>query len=256
MPFLRTDLDANVLTLTVDRPKVNAYNLELIGELQSAFRQAAEDAQVRVVVLTGNGHIFGAGQDITEMKTGGESISYREHLLNTYNPLILQIRRIEKPVIAAVNGMCAGASLGIALACDLRIAADTARFVVGFGDIALIPDSAVTLLLPTLIGLGRATEYYLSNAPITAEQAMTWGMVNQVVKLENLYTTVYEVAGALTKAPIGAFGLTKRAFNKAMLPNLEDVLDYEGHIQEIAGKRAEHKEGVVAFIEKRPPKFL
>ncbi|MBK9925300.1 MAG: enoyl-CoA hydratase/isomerase family protein [Anaerolineales bacterium] len=256
MPFLRTDLNANVLTLTVDRPKANAYNLELIGELQSAFRQAAEDKQVRVVVLTGSGHIFGAGQDITEMRTEGESISYREHLLKTYNPLILQIRQIEKPVIAAVNGMCAGASLGIALACDLRIAADTARFVVGFGGIALIPDSAVTVLLPALIGLGRAMEYYLSNAQITAQQAIDWGMVNQVIPFDDLHKTIHEVARAMTKAPIGAFGLTKRAFNKAMLPNLEDVLDYEGHIQEIAGKSAEHKEGVAAFIEKRPPKFL
>lgn len=256
MPFLRTNLDANVLTLTVDRPKANAYNLELIGELQSAFKQAAEDAQVRVVVLTGSGRIFGAGQDIAEMKTGGELISYREHLLRTYNPLILQIRRIEKPVIAAVNGMCAGASLGIALACDLRIAADTAGFVVGFGGIALIPDSAVTLLLPALIGLGRAAEYYLSNAQITAEQAREWGMVNQVVKFDGFPETVHAVAGAMTKAPIGAFGLTKQAFNKAMLPNLDEVLDYEGHLQEVVGKRAEHKEGVAAFIEKRPPKFI
>lgn len=256
MPFLRTELDTNVLTLTVDRPRANAYNLELIGELQSAFKQATEDSQVRVVVLTGSGHIFGAGQDITEMKTGGESISYREHLLKTYNPLILQIRRIEKPVIAAVNGMCAGASLGIALACDVRIAADTARFVVGFGGIALIPDSAVTLLLPALIGLGRATEYYLSNAQITTEQALAWGMVNQVVKLDGFHETVHGVADAMTRAPIGAFGLTKCAFNKAILPNLEDVLDYEGHVQEIAGKSAEHKEGVAAFIEKRLPNFL
>jgi len=256
MPFLRTNLDANVLTLTVDRPKANAYNLELIGELQSALRQATEDAQVRVVVLTGSGRIFGAGQDITDMKTGGETVSYREHLLKTYNPLILQIRQIEKPVIAAVNGMCAGASLGIALACDLRIAADTARFVVGFGGIGLIPDSAVTLLLPALIGLGRATEYYLSNAQIPADQALAWGMVNQVVKFDDFHKTVRAVAVALTRAPIGAFGLTKRVFNKAVLPNLEDVLDYEGHLQEIASKLAEHKEGVAAFIEKRPPKFI
>jgi len=256
MTFLRTDLDAHVLTLTVDRPKVNAYNLGLIGELQSAFKQAAEDTQVRVILLTGSGHVFGAGPDIKEMKTSGESISYREHLLKTYNPLILQIRQIEKPVIAAVNGMCAGASLGIALACDLRIAADTARFVVGFSGIALVPDSAVTLLLPTLIGLSRATEYYLSNAQISAEQAMAWGMVNQVVKFDILHNTTYQVASAITRAPIGAFGLTKRAYNKAVLPHLEDVLDYEGHLQEIASKSVEHTEGVAAFIEKRLPNFL
>jgi 2-(1,2-epoxy-1,2-dihydrophenyl)acetyl-CoA isomerase len=126
---------------------------------------------------------------------------------------------------------------------------------VGFGGIALVPDSAVTLMLPALIGLGRATEYYLSNAPIDAKQALGWGLVNKVVNLEDLHKIAYEWAGTLTKAPIEAFGLTKRAFNKAILPNLEAVLDYEGHLQEIAGKRAEHKEGVAAFLEKRPPNF-
>lgn len=133
--LLRSDLNNNVLLLTIDRPKANAFNLELVSELQNAFKQAAKDPQTRVVVLTGAGRVFGAGQDIEEIRLGGEDLSFREHLLRTYNPLILQIRQIEKPVIAAINGPCAGASLGIALACDIRIAADTARFVVGFGGI-------------------------------------------------------------------------------------------------------------------------
>ena len=256
MTLLRSDLNNNILLLTIDRPKANAFNLELIGELQNAFKQAAKDPQTRVVVLTGAGRVFGAGQDIEEIRASGESISFREHLLKTYNPLILQIRQIEKPVIAAVNGPCAGASLGIALACDIRIAADTAKFVVGFGGIGLAPDSGVSLLLPALIGLGRSLEFSFSNQPISAEQALAWGLVNRVVLLENLAKDVMSSALELSRGAIGAFGLAKRTFNKAVLPNLEEVLEYESYIQEVAGHRPEHKEGVAAFLEKRTPKFI
>jgi 2-(1,2-epoxy-1,2-dihydrophenyl)acetyl-CoA isomerase len=256
MTFLRSDLINNVLLLTIDRPKANAFNLELVGELQTAFKQAARDPQVRVVVLTGAGRVFGAGQDIEEIKAGGEQISFREHLLKTYNPLVLQIRQIEKPVIAAINGPCAGASLGIALACDLRIAADTARFVVGFGGIGLAPDSGVSLLLPALIGLGRALEFTLTNQPIPAEKALDWGLVNRVVSLENLAQETFSSAVEFSKGPVGVFGLAKRLYNKAILPNLEEVLEYESYIQEVAGHRPEHKEGVAAFLEKRQPKFI
>ena len=255
MPFLISELQNGILTLTIDRPKANAFNLELVGELQSAFKQAAKDTQTRVVVLTGAGRVFGAGQDIEEIRAHGDSISFREHLLKTYNPLVLQIRQIEKPVIAAINGACAGASLGIALACDMRIAADTAKFVVGFSGIALAPDSGVTLTLPALIGLGRALEFYATNAPISADQALAWGMVNRVTKLENLAADTFAFASEVSKVPVTAFAVTKRAFNKAVLPNLEAVLEYETHIQEIAGKTADHKEGITAFLEKRTPNF-
>lgn len=256
MTSLKTDLQNGILTLTIDRPPVNAFNLELVGELQNAFKQAARDAQARAIVLTGTGKVFGAGQDIAEMNTGGESISYRQHLLETYNPLILQIRAIEKPVIGAINGTCAGASLGIALACDLRLAADSAKFVVGFSGIGLAPDSGVSLLLPALVGLGRATEFTFSNQPIGAEKALEWGLVNQVVPFDNLMTETMQGAARLAAGPVGAFGLSKRLFNRAMLPNLEEMLDYEAHIQEVAGKSAEHREGVAAFLEKRTPKFM
>jgi len=256
MAFLRSDLNNHVLLLTIDRPKANAFNLELIGELQNAFKQAAKDSQTRAIILTGAGRVFGAGQDIEEIRARGDQISFREHLLKTYNPLILQIRQIEKPVIAAVNGPCAGASLGIALACDMRIAADTARFVVGFGGIGLAPDSGVSLLLPALIGLGRALEFSFSNLPIPAEKAREWGMVNRVVPLENLAQETFTSAVELSKGPTGVYGLAKRAFNKAMLSNLEEVLEYESYIQEVAGHRPEHKEGVAAFLEKRQPHYI
>ena len=255
MTSLKADLLDGILTLTIDRPPANAFSLALISELQSAFRQAARDAQTRVIVLTGAGTVFGAGQDIAEMKAGGEDISYRQHLLETYNPLILQIRHIEKPVIGAINGTCAGASLGIALACDLRLAADSAKFVVGFTGIGLAPDSGVSLLLPALVGLGRAAEFTFSNQPIPAGKALEWGLVNRVIPFDNLMAETRQTAARLAAGPVGAFGLSKRLFNRAMLPNLEEMLDTEAHIQEVAGKGAEHREGVAAFLEKRIPKF-
>lgn len=255
MAFVRSELQSNVLWLTIDRPKANAFNLELIGELQVAINQAGRDAQVRVVVLTGAGRVFGAGQDIEEIKAGGAELSYREHLLATYNPLILQLRRIEKPVIAAVNGPCAGASLGIALACDLRVAAENARFVVGFTGIGLAPDSGVSLLLPALVGLGRALELTFSNQPLSAEKALEWGLVNRVVPFENLPQAAGALAQELAVGPVGAFGLSKRVYNRAVLADLQEVLEYESYVQEVAGARAEHKEGVAAFLEKRPARF-
>jgi 2-(1,2-epoxy-1,2-dihydrophenyl)acetyl-CoA isomerase len=255
MTSLLSTLQAGVRTLTLNRPeRANAFNLELINALLRALDEAALDPQTRVLVLTGSGSAFGAGHDITEMLAGAGKISYREHLYETYNPLILKIRRIEKPVIAAINGMCAGASLGVALACDLRIAADEAKFVVGFSGIGLVPDSGVSLFLPALIGLGRATEFYFSNAPIGAETALKWGLVNRVVPF-NLMEAVQSTAAMLAMGPIGAYGKAKLAFNKAMYPHLEEVLAMEADLQEDAGKTAEHQEGVKAFLEKRIPNF-
>jgi 2-(1,2-epoxy-1,2-dihydrophenyl)acetyl-CoA isomerase len=252
--ILLTALEDGVFTITLNRPKVNAFNFELIAVLQAALKQAERDDQTRCVVLRGAGDNFSAGQDVTVFLQVGDA-SYREHLLRTYNPLILQIRRLEKPVLAALNGVVSGAALGIALACDLRIASERARFVVGFSGIGLAPDSAVSLLLPALIGLGRATEFAFSNAPISAEQALAWGLVNRVVPTEQLNQQAMMFARLLAQGPVHAMSLAKRAFNKAVLGNLEQILDYEGYLQDIASRSQEHKEGVQAFLEKRPAKF-
>ena len=253
MTTLLTTLQDVTLTISLNRPqRANAFNFEMIAELRTALEQAAINSQIRCVVLTGAGNSFSAGHDITEMLTAqGQNVSYREHLEETYNPLILQIRRLEKPVIAAVNGPVAGAGLGVALACDMRIAAETALFTVGFTGIGLVPDSAVSLLLPALIGLGRATEFTFTNQPITAVQALEWGMVNQVVPEGKLAEAVAKLATGLAAGPTGAYGLTKRLFNKNVLPNLEEVLEFEGEMQEVASKSEEHIEGVKAFLAKR-----
>jgi len=250
MTMLLSSTQTGSIILTLNRPEcANSFNLEMVNELRSALVNAEKDTQVRCVVLTGAGDVFSAGQDISEMKQG-DLISYREHLDKTYNPLVLQIRGMGKPVIAAVNGPCAGAAFGVALACDLRIAKSSAYFVVGFGGIALAPDSGVSLLLPVYIGLGRAQEYFYSNKSITAEQALAWGMVNQMGDAD-FQELVMQVAGRLAAGPTGAFALGKKAFNHAILPNLEETLKHEGILQEEAGKSAEHREGVAAFLEKR-----
>lgn len=252
---VQKDLNQGVLTLTLNRPKANALNLDMIETLQSAFKQASRDSQVRCVLLTGSGGIFSAGQDVKDFLQA-EGISFRHHLQQTYNPLVVQIRKLEKPVLAAINGSVAGAALGVALACDLRIAAENSRFIVGFLGIGLAPDSAVSLLLPALIGLGRASQFAFSNEPISASQALEWGLVNRLVPAEQLQEKALEWAARLANGPVGAMGLAKRDFNKAVLGNLEQVLDYEAHVQEIAGKKPEHKEGVQAFLEKRVAHYV
>ncbi len=223
--------------------------------LQAALKNAARDPQIRCVVLAGAGAVFSAGQDLSEVQSA-ESDSYREHLQRTYNPIILQIRHLEKPVLAALKGAVAGAALGIALACDIRIAAKNTQFTVGFLKVGLVPDSAVSLLLPAVIGLGKAGELAFMNTPFDAEQALIWGLVNRVVPANDLDVLAFQWASELAQGPVRTMGLTKRAYNKAVLPHLEQVLDYEAHLQAIAQHGGEHREGVQAFLEKRKPRFV
>ena len=242
-----------VLTLTINRPaRANAFDQALIAALLAALEAAAVDETVRCLVLTGAGAVFSAGQDVTEMRAVAGQVSYREHLQRTYNPLVLALRRLAKPVVAAVNGACAGAALGLALACDLRIAAERASFVVGFAGLALAPDSGVSYLLPKMIGLGRATQATLTNAPIPAAQALDWGLVTRVVPDADLPAEAGRLASGLASGPAGAFALTKRAFNQAALPDLESALETEADLQEQAGRSAEHRAAVQAFLDGHP----
>jgi len=252
---VHTEMIDGIFTITLDRPKANSLSLEMVRSLQRAFTAASQEQQARVVLLRGAGSDFSGGQDIYEiLKAEGES--YRKHMQETYNPLVLQIRRLGLPVIAAIHGTVAGAALGLALACDLRIASNEARFVVGFLGIGLAPDSAVSLFLPALIGLGRATQAAFTNQPITAVQALDWGMLNRVVPAHDLQNNALEMAKGIARGAVHAMALAKRDFNQAIYPHLEQVLDYEAHIQEVARLGNEHKEGVKAFVEKRPPKFI
>lgn len=250
---LRLEREAGVLTITLDRPKANAFNNEMIDELMSALKDAGRDDDIRCLLLTGAGKLFSAGQDVSAF--GGEDVSFRDHLQRTYNRLILRMRRLEKPIVAAINGPAAGAALGIALAADLRVAAESAKFVFGFTGIGLTTDSGTSLTLPLLVGLARASEIAFTNRPLPAQEALAAGMVNKVVADDELMDSARELAEQLAQGPTAAIGLTKRAFNKAHLADLEAALEYEAHLQQVAGGTADHKEGLEAFREKRDPNF-
>ena len=251
---LEIEIQEGVLALTLNRPKVNALNQPLLAALQAAFQNAGDDGRVRCVLLRASGAVFSAGQDIPELAaTLGMDI--QSHIQRSYNPLVLQIRRLEKPVLAAVQGAVSGAALGLVLACDLRIASEAARFVVGFLNLGLVPDSAVSVLLPALIGLGRASELAFTNRSLGAADALAFGLVNRLAPSAELSAQALAWAAELSRGPAGAMGLTKRTFNRAIPPHLESVLNYEAELQQQAAQGREHQEGVHAFLEKRAPDF-
>ena len=259
MPYttLLTDLSEGVFTLTFNRPEVlNAFNDQQAEEVLDALKKAERDEMTRCLVLTGAGKGFCAGQDLGALKGRGDSVSFREHLGHTYNPIVSKLRSIEKPVIGQINGAAAGAGLGLALACDVRYAASGAKFRMAFSGIGLAPDSGTSFFLPRLIGYARAYEMAITNEPMTAEHALSLGMVNKVFPAEELAPATRELAVKLAQLPTKAFALTKRAMNKAYQLTLDEALDYEAHLQEIAGRTADYKEGVAAFLEKRAPQFV
>lgn len=244
-----------VMEVTLNRPKANAFNVQMIDELLSALKTAGSDDGVRCLMLTGSGRIFSAGQDVNDFEQANGDVSFRDHLNRTYNRLIPALRRLEKPILAAINGPVAGAGLGVALATDLRIASDRAKFFFGFSGIGLTADSGTSLTLPMLVGLARASEMAFTNQPVSAERALEYGLVNRVVPDDDLLSAARLWADELAQGPTFAIGLTKRAFNQAVLGNLHATLDYEAHLQEMAGRSDDHQEGLAAFREKRPPDF-
>jgi 2-(1,2-epoxy-1,2-dihydrophenyl)acetyl-CoA isomerase len=245
----------NVRTITLHRPEaLNAFNATLHHELADALKAAERDRAVRCLVITGAGRAFCAGQDLKE-RLGENQLSLGDLLRQRYNPLILRIRTMEKPIIAAVNGVAAGAGCTLALACDLRVASDKASFVAAFVRVGLIPDSGCTFFMPRLLGLGKALELTFTGDALEAGAAQSLGMVSRVVPGEELMATTMELAQRLAQAPTRAIGLTKRAMNRALSMDLEAALAYETDMQELAGRTHDHKEGVQAFVEKRPPQF-
>lgn len=248
-----------IAIIALNRPDVlNAINGKLGRELLDSLREAERDSEVRCVVLTGKGRAFCAGEDIQDLRGDyerGVNPKLGQRLLYKYNPIIRKIRRMEKPVIAAVNGVAAGAGAGIAYSCDLRVASDTAKFIQAFIRVGLAPDSGTSYFLPRLVGFSKAMQLSLTGEELSSQDAERFGVVLRVVPSDKLVATAKEIAVKLAAGPTKAIGLTKRALNKSISSDLEAVLEYESYIQEIAGATSDHIEAVKAFFEKRKPSF-
>jgi len=252
---LRRHLAEDVLTLTLNRPEaLNSFNVEMKEALLGALREAARDGDVRVVVLTGAGRAFSAGQDLKERQEPGAADLGTE-LRTRYNPIILAMRRLEKPIIGAINGVAAGAGMSLALACDMRIAADSASFIEVFGRVGLVPDTGSTWFLPRLVGPARAAEMIFTADAVDAATAERIGLVNRVVAADALLDEVNVLAAKLARSAPLALGLAKRAINRALESSLDEALEYEAQLQSIAGRSADHREGVTAFVGKRSAQF-
>ncbi len=245
---------SGVATITLNRPQaLNAFTSQMNSEFMSALRDAEKDGEIRSIVITGAGRAFCAGQDL-KARSREQRGSLGQSLREKYNPIILRLRDTEKIVLAAVNGIAAGAGCNLALACDLRIASEEARFIEAFVRVGLAPDCGGSFFLPRLVGLGKAMELFLLGEPVDAREALRLGLVTKVVSANQLPRTAREMAEKLARGP-RSIGLIKRAVNRTLKVELENQLEYEAYLQEIAGRTADFDEGVQAFLEKRAPVF-
>lgn len=255
--YVLAGTEAGVLTLTMNRPTVlNSCNRRMVAELCNAFEGAASDDAVRAVLLTGAGRAFCAGQDLAEAVPPAGPAPDIGEIVEGYNALVLAVRRLEKPVVAAVNGVAAGAGANLALACDIVIAAETASFIQAFIKIGLIPDTGGTFVLPRLVGMARATSLMMLGGKVTAQQAKDWGMIHDVIPGAQLMESAATIARDLATQPTRGLGLIKRALNASMTNDLEAQLTLEAQLQREAGRSADYIEGVRAFQEKRPANFV
>ncbi len=244
-----------VAIIKLNRPEVfNSFNKEMALSFQKTIDECAENDSVRAIYITGNGKAFCAGQDLQEV-TDPNGPELTSIVTDHYNPIIAKIRAIEKPVIAAVNGVAAGAGANIALACDICVAHESASFIQAFSKIGLIPDSAGTYFLPRLIGLQKATALMMLGDKISASEAESLGMIYKCLIAENFEEDSLKIATKLSNMPTKGLGLTKRALNQSYNNNLNQQLDLEGELQTLAGKTYDYNEGVAAFLEKRKPNF-
>ncbi|MEZ4755208.1 MAG: enoyl-CoA hydratase-related protein [Flavobacteriales bacterium] len=243
-----------VATITLNRPdKLNSFDREMALETIDALDQSKDDASVRAVLLTGEGRAFCAGQDLAEAIAPGTKI---EEIISTqYNPIVRRIRSLPKPVVAAVNGVAAGAGANIAYACDLTLAAESANFIQSFINIGLIPDSGGTFTLPRLVGMQRAFGQMILAPKVSAKEAEAQGMIWKAVPDTELMNEATALAKKLATMPTKAIALTKEALNRAQHASLDTQLDHENELQSIAGRSHDYNEGVKAFLEKRKPVY-
>jgi 2-(1,2-epoxy-1,2-dihydrophenyl)acetyl-CoA isomerase len=253
--FLKYSVIDGVATVTLDRPDVyNALNDEITFELQDAFKAIAKDDLVRVVVLTGDGKAFCSGQDLKAGSTQ-ERRSFLDSLHKRYNPIIRAMRNLPKPIVCRLNGVAAGAGCSLALACDIIVASEESTLIEVFINIGLVPDSGSSYFLPRLTGMAKAFELCSMGSRVKAQEALQYGLVNNVVAADKLDATVKEYTDYYSTAPTKAIGLIKKMLTKSATSSLDEMLDYEAYCQEIAGSTHDYKEGVQAFLEKRKPGF-
>jgi 2-(1,2-epoxy-1,2-dihydrophenyl)acetyl-CoA isomerase len=245
----------NVLTISFNRPEsYNAANEQMKKELLDAFKHAEKDPEVKCIVLRGAGEkAFCSGQDLKEYQEAKSSM--KEMLEKGYNPIIKQMRTMEKPIIGMINGVAAGAGFSFALACDMRIMSDKAKFIQAFVRIGLVADSGSHWFLPRLVGTAKAFEFAATGKDIDAIEAKEVGLANHVVPHAELEKFTYELANKLARGATKAIGIIKRTLNKSLTMTFDELLSYEAMMQEIAAQSSDHKEGVNSFIEKRTPKF-
>jgi len=256
MGSILTNITGGVATITLNRPEVfNSFNREMALELQSALDRCAQDESIRVVVLTGEGKAFCAGQDLKEVTTPELMPGFRKILEEHYNPIIARIRKINKPVIAAVNGVAAGAGANIALACDIVVASEGASFIQAFSKIGLVPDSAGTFFLPRLIGFQKASALMMLGDKVSAKEAFEIGMIYKFYPVALFQEEIDKLAMTLSQMPTHAIALTKQLLNQSMNNNLDQQLAMESELQIQAAESHDYNEGVKAFIEKRAPEF-
>ncbi|MCB9296116.1 MAG: enoyl-CoA hydratase/isomerase family protein [Lewinellaceae bacterium] len=247
--------DGHVARITLNRPNVyNSFNREMALALQACLDQCRDDPQVRAIYLTGAGKAFSAGQDLQEV-VAEDGPRMTTILTEHYNPIIVRIREIEKPVVAAVNGVAAGAGANIALACDVVVAAESASFIQAFSKIGLIPDSGGTFFLPRLVGFQKASALMLLGDKVSAKEAERLGMIYDFFPDEDFEEKSLEIARRLSFMPTKGLGYTKRALNQSLDNELERQLAIEDQLQSAAGQTHDYKEGVNAFLEKRKPVF-
>lgn len=256
MNSIQLKIENNIAFITLNRPDVfNSFNREMALRLQNVFDDCETNDEIRAIVLTGNGKAFCAGQDLKEVTSPELNPGFKKILDEHYNPIITRIRNIEKPILAAVNGVAAGAGANIALACDVVIANENASFIQAFSLIGLIPDSGGTFFLPRLIGFQKASALMLLGDKISAEEAEKMGMIYKSVPSEELENTIQKLAVKLATMPTRALALVKRSLNQSLMNDLETQLALESRYQIEAAGTEDYAEGVSAFIEKRQPKF-
>lgn len=247
--------EGGIATITLNRPSVfNSFNQEMIKTLQHHLDVAAQDVSVRAVVLTATGKAFCAGQDLGEVLEEKE-IDFNKIVTENYNPLVLKIRNMDKPVVAAVNGVAAGAGANLALACDIVVAKESANFIQAFSKIGLIPDCGGTYFLPRLIGLQKATALMMLADKVSATQAKEIGMIYDYFADDAFESEVAKLANKLVSLPTKGLAYTKKLLNQTFQNSMEDQLKQEGFFQDKAGNTVDYKEGVDAFLEKRNPIF-